>query len=68
MSTATPTRTALRGDLLDFVDAPVRADIDSPAVRFRADHWLLIDDGVIAGATARCAGQPPGSASIIAAS
>ncbi len=47
-----PKRTAIRGDLLDFVDAPVRADISSPAVRFRADHWLLIDNGVIAGATA----------------
>ena len=45
-------RTAIRGDLLDFVKAPVRADIGSPAVRFRAGHWLLIDNGVISGATA----------------
>ncbi len=41
---------ALRGDLLDFVAAPQRAERDSAAVRFRADHWLLIEDGHIVGA------------------
>nr|WP_316640546.1 guanine deaminase [uncultured Roseateles sp.] len=42
---------ALRGDLLDFVAQPELADVASPAVRFRPDHWLLIgDDGRIAGA------------------
>lgn len=43
-------RIALRGDLLDFTTAPTWGDVDSPAVRFREDHWLLIEDGVIAGA------------------
>jgi guanine deaminase len=43
-------RVALRGDLLDFVDRPPRAERDSPAVRYRPDHWLLIDDGRIVGA------------------
>ncbi len=52
MKPTAPARTAIRGDLLDFVDVPARADASSPAVRFRADHWLLIEDGVIAGATA----------------
>ncbi|HUG23866.1 guanine deaminase [Piscinibacter sp.] len=43
-------RIALRGDLLDFTTAPQWGDIGSPAVRFREDHWLLIEDGRIAGA------------------
>jgi guanine deaminase len=43
-------RIALRGDLLDFVAAPARADRDSPAVRFRPDHWLLIEGAHIVGA------------------
>ena len=47
-----PLPTAIRADLLDFTGDPGLADIDSPAVRLRADHWLLIDaDGRIAGAT-----------------
>jgi guanine deaminase len=45
-----PERIALRGDLLDFVDRPARADPDSLGVRFRADHWLLIEAGRIVGA------------------
>ncbi len=45
-----PARIALRGDLLDFVDRPARADPASPAVRFRPEHWLLVEDGRIAGA------------------
>ena len=45
----TPRRLALRGDLLDFCAAPARDAADSPAVRFRPDHWLLIEDGRIAG-------------------
>ncbi|MEY4562502.1 MAG: hypothetical protein RLZZ618_1779 [Pseudomonadota bacterium] len=44
-----PTRLALRGDLLDFSGDPAWGEPDSPAVRFRADHWLLIDDGRIQG-------------------
>ena len=44
-------RIGIRGDLLDFTAAPAWGDVDSPAVRFRPNHWLLIDDeGRIAGA------------------
>jgi guanine deaminase len=46
----TPGRLALRGDLLDFVAAPARAEPDSAVVRFRRDHWLLIEAGRIVGA------------------
>ena len=46
----TAQRIALRGDLLDFVAAPTRADRDSSAVRFRPDHWLLIEGNHIVGA------------------
>jgi guanine deaminase len=35
--------TAIQADLLDFTGDPGLADIHSPAVRFRPDHWLLID-------------------------
>lgn len=42
-------RLALRADLLDFVADPGFAEAESPAVRFRADHWLLVEDGRIAG-------------------
>lgn len=44
-----PRRWALRGDLLDFTAAPAWGDTESPAVRFDRDHWLLIEDGRIAG-------------------
>ena len=47
---APPTRLALRGDLLDFTGAPAWGDVGSAAVRFRPDHWLLIDNGRITGA------------------
>jgi guanine deaminase len=47
---ASPTRLALRGDLLDFVGAPAWGDVESSAVRFRPDHWLLIENGRITGA------------------
>jgi len=46
----TAIRIALRGDLLDFVATPARAERDSSAVRFRPDHWLLIEGGNIVGA------------------
>lgn len=47
-------RLALRADLLDFVDQvpledPVAA-MACGAVRFRPDHWLLIENGRITGA------------------
>jgi len=45
---AAPTaRIALRGDLLDFSAEPAWGDVESPAVRYRPDHWLLIDNGRI---------------------
>ena len=53
---ASPARLALKGDLLDFTATPRWARVDDPAVRFRPDHWLLIEDGRIVGAQA----QDPG--------
>ena len=50
MSAHGPARFALRGDLLDFVARPARADVHSPAVRLRPGHWLLIEAGRIVGA------------------
>ncbi|HEV8313041.1 MAG TPA: guanine deaminase [Burkholderiaceae bacterium] len=47
---ALPQRIALRGDLLDFTAAPAWGALESEAVRFRPDHWLLIEGGRIAGA------------------
>ncbi len=41
---------ALRGDLLDFSGAPVWGSSVMAGVRWRPDHWLLVDDGRIAGA------------------
>ncbi len=39
------TRHALLADLLDFSDDPGwSAADDAPDLRFRADHWLLIDE------------------------
>ena len=40
-------RVAIRGDLLDFTSAPGWGEVDSGAVRFRPDHWLLIEGGRI---------------------
>jgi guanine deaminase len=43
-------RFALRGDLLDFTADPgFAAPAGAPGVRFRPDHWLLVEDGRIAG-------------------
>ena len=42
---------ALRGDLLDFTAAPLWGSTAMQGVRWRPDHWLLIDDaGRIEGA------------------
>ena len=49
MTAQKPSRVALRGDLLDFIGTPEWAVIDTPAVRFRPDHWLLIENGLITG-------------------
>ena len=47
------TRIAVRGDLLDFTSDPgFAAPAQAPGVRFRPDHWLLVEDGRIAGASA----------------
>jgi len=54
-----PARVALRGDLLDFTAAPAWGDVDPAGVRFRRDHWLLIESGRIVGA--RPGDQPPGA-------
>ncbi|MEQ1805447.1 MAG: guanine deaminase, partial [Burkholderiaceae bacterium] len=45
----TPSRLALRGDLLDFMTAPALSSTALHGVRWRADHWLLIEDGRIRG-------------------
>ena len=47
-----PERVAIRGDLLDFSAAPAWGEVDSAAVRFRPDHWLLIEAGRIVGTQA----------------
>ena len=47
---STPARIALRGDLLDFESEPAWGEVESAAVRFRPDHWLLIENGRIRGA------------------
>ena len=56
MTASYPSRLALRGDLLDFTAAPAWGDTHSTAVRFRPDHWLLVEGGRIAGA--RPASEP----------
>jgi guanine deaminase len=50
-------RLALRGDLLDFTTPPEWGAVETPAVRHRADHWLLVENGRIAGA--QPGAQPP---------
>ena len=45
-----PVRVAIRADLLDFTDTPVWGDTAGTSVRFRPDHWLLIENGIIVGA------------------
>ncbi|ALT75985.1 guanine deaminase [Paucibacter sp. KCTC 42545] len=51
-SSTPPNRLALRGDLLDFSAQPAWGVLDSPAVRFQPEHWLLIADGRIQGSQA----------------
>ncbi len=50
------TRLAIRGDLLDFTAEPAWGETESAAVRFRPDHWLLIEDGRIAAVQAQAPG------------
>ena len=49
-------RLAIRGDLLDFTAEPGWGETESAAVRFRPDHWLLIEDGRIAAVQATAPG------------
>ncbi len=51
-ATRADSRVAVRGDLLDFVSEPGWGEVDSAAVRFRPDHWLLIEGGRIHGVRA----------------
>lgn len=49
---------ALHGDLLDFDATPGWGDTSMHGVRWRPDHWLLIEDGRIAGTLP--GREPPG--------
>ncbi|MDQ6681104.1 MAG: guanine deaminase [Pseudomonadota bacterium] len=51
-ATPAPGRVALRGDLLDFSGVPAWGEVESAAVRFRPDHWLLVEDSRIHGVQA----------------
>ena len=56
---STARQVALRGDLLDFTAAPAPQDLNSTAVRWRPDHWLLIDHGRIEAALPASQFDPP---------
>src|SRR5664279_4275610 len=48
---------AVRGDLLDFSAEPAWGETESAAVRFRPNHWLLVEGGRIAGVQAEAPGE-----------
>ncbi|MFG6447091.1 guanine deaminase [Roseateles sp. BYS180W] len=50
-------RLALKGNLLDFTAKPQWAHLDDGAVRWRPEHWLLIEDGRIVGAQTQDPGE-----------
>jgi guanine deaminase len=50
------TQRALRADLLDFTSEPSWGSPSMAGVRFRPDHWLLVRDGRIEGATPHAPG------------
>ena len=50
-------RVAIHGDLLDFSADPGWGDVDSAAIRFRPDHWLLVDAGRIVAVQADAPGE-----------
>ena len=52
-----PARCAIFGDLLDFTAAPAWGETQSPAVRFRPAHWLLVEGDRIAGVQAEAPGE-----------
>jgi len=62
-TTATPpradaaARVAIRGDLLDFSAEPAWGEVDSPAVRFRPDHWLLAEAGRVVAVQREAPGE-----------
>ena len=49
MPPVTALRLALRGDLLDFTSPPALEATALDGVRWRADHWLLVEDGRVSG-------------------
>jgi len=51
-------RLAVRADLLDFTGPPAWGGTAADGVRWRPDHWLLVEGGRIAGALP--GEQPPG--------
>ena len=53
MNTVAPSRLALYGDVLDFAADPAWGAIESDAVRYRPDHWLLIDNGRVVAVQAQ---------------
>lgn len=55
----TPSRCAMQADLLDFTGDPGLGAPSDAAVRYRPDHWLLIDGERIAGVLPP--EQPPGA-------
>jgi guanine deaminase len=50
-------RLAIQGDLLDFTAEPAWGETESAAVRFRPDHWLLVEDGRIAAVQSDAPGE-----------
>jgi guanine deaminase len=50
-------RLALRGDVLDFTAEPAWGETESAAVRFRPDHWLLVEAGRIVAVQADAPGE-----------
>ena len=58
MTRSAPDRLAIRADLLDLVQDPGFASPrEAAGVRFRPDHWLLVEDGRITGASAEDPGE-----------
>jgi guanine deaminase len=51
---------AIRADLLDFTDDPGLTDVFAPGVRWRPDHWLMVEAGRIVGAQPAAQGSPGG--------
>jgi guanine deaminase len=55
--TADGNRIAVHGDLLDFSADPAWGETDSAAVRFRPDHWLLVEGCRIVAVQAEAPGE-----------